>query len=108
MHVGPSASCLLAWPPVRAYLPAGGPPVPGLPRCLNRTTLKDVTDSSGDEGCYGYPKTDARSDAVDVLQPCAVGIRVRYSGQMGHYHSQAPFNQSVTHPFSFPFLHLPQ
>lgn len=39
---------------------------------------------------------------IDVLQACVVGIRVRCSGQMGHYHSQAPYNQGATHPFSIP------
>lgn len=44
------------------YLPADGPPVILLPGCLNGKTLKDMTDSSWDEGCYGYSKTDANTD----------------------------------------------
>lgn len=81
------------------HLPAGGPPARCLRRCPNGAPLKDVPDSSRDEGCYGCPKTDAPSDRCP-----AGGIRVRCSGQMGHYHSRAPFNQGVTHPFFF--LHL--
>lgn len=80
-----------------AYLPAGGPPAHSRRRCLNSTSLKDGPDSSRDEGCYGYAKTDAPSDRCPAGR--AVGIRVRCSGQMGHYHSRAPFNQGVTHPF---------
>lgn len=70
------------------------------PRCLNSAPLTDLADSSRDEGCYGYPKTDAHSDRCPAA--CVVGIRVRCSGQMGHYHSRAPSNQGATHPFSVP------
>lgn len=48
--------------PIFKYLPAGGPPVIFHSRCLNGKMLKDMTDSSGDEGCYGYSKTDAHTD----------------------------------------------
>lgn len=75
MHASASDSSLLAWLSVPTYLPAGGPPVPALPRCLNSATLKDVTDSSRDEGCYGYPKTDAHSDRCPAA--CVVGIRLQ-------------------------------
>lgn len=87
-----------------AYLSAGGLPAHRRRRCLNSAPLKDGPDSSRDEGCYGYPKTDAPSDRCPAGR--AVGIRVRCSGQMGHYHSRAPFNQGVTHPFSSCFFHL--
>lgn len=64
-----------ASPSISAYLPAGGPPVPCLPRCLNSTTLKDGTGSSGDKGCYGCSKTDAPSDRCPAGHVGGIGVK---------------------------------
>lgn len=48
------------------YLPADGPAVIFLPSCLNGKMLKDMTDSSWDEGCYGYLKTDANTNRCHI------------------------------------------
>lgn len=48
--------------PILEYLAAGGPSVTVFPRCPNKETATDVSDSCRDNGCYRYSKTDAHPD----------------------------------------------